>query len=275
GSRTERPLLSTPESVTREEEGRAAAAGVGGAGGGAGGHTGAKGVRGGTGKRRTGKPQMSDSQEGKIKLAFFVAIVGVTLTVLGVGTEFWVELAPPKTFFDNKTCQAAHYGLWKGCVRTLRVSDIDPDRESCGPAELPGGDCLLPVFFLGCHSNWAVTMVTICCHGLFHSFPIITLTSFRKSLSSCKGVQFFLKPASFCFTLSGILVMLTLIVFHQSVLALLDSDHSMPLQHELSWSVACVGSAGAILIVGGVIFLMLFLPYSPWEKCFPHRSSAT
>lgn len=38
----------------------------------------------------------------QIKLAFFVAIVGVVLTVLGVGTEFWVELAPPKNFYNNQ-----------------------------------------------------------------------------------------------------------------------------------------------------------------------------
>lgn len=38
----------------------------------------------------------------QIKLAFFVAIVGVVLTVLGVGTEFWVELAAPKTFYNNQ-----------------------------------------------------------------------------------------------------------------------------------------------------------------------------
>lgn len=38
----------------------------------------------------------------QIKLAFFVAIVGVMLTVLGVGTEFWVELAPPKGFYSNQ-----------------------------------------------------------------------------------------------------------------------------------------------------------------------------
>uniref|UniRef100_A0A3B5MR47 Uncharacterized protein n=1 Tax=Xiphophorus couchianus TaxID=32473 RepID=A0A3B5MR47_9TELE len=92
----------------------------------------------GRGQRRTNK--MSDSQEGKIKLVFFVAIVGVTLTVLGMGTEFWVELAQPKNYSGNQTCQMAHYGLWKGCIRTLWVADIDPERTSCGPAELPGGE---------------------------------------------------------------------------------------------------------------------------------------
>uniref|UniRef100_A0A1A8IZM8 Calcium channel, voltage-dependent, gamma subunit 6b n=1 Tax=Nothobranchius kuhntae TaxID=321403 RepID=A0A1A8IZM8_NOTKU len=132
---------------------------------------------------------MSDSQEGKIKLAFFVAIVGVTLTVLGMGTEFWVELAQPKDFSGNQTCQMAHYGLWKGCV------------------------CVL--------------------------------------------------------------VLLSVLIFHQSVLALLSSDHSIPLHHELSWSVACVGSAGAILIFGGFLFIILALPFSPWQRCFPHKNSTT
>lgn len=83
---------------------------------------------------------MSDSLEGKIKLAFFLAIVGVTLTVLGMGTEFWAELAQPKNFSGNQTCQMAHYGLWKGCVRTLWVADVDAARMSCGPAGLPGGE---------------------------------------------------------------------------------------------------------------------------------------
>lgn len=83
---------------------------------------------------------MSDSQEGKIKFAFFVSLIGVVLAVLGMGTEFWVELAQPKNFSGNQTCQMAHYGLWKGCIRTLSVTDIDPERTSCGPTTLPGGE---------------------------------------------------------------------------------------------------------------------------------------
>ncbi|KAJ8355051.1 hypothetical protein SKAU_G00226180, partial [Synaphobranchus kaupii] len=67
------------------------------------------------------------------------------------------------------------------------------------------------------------------------------------SMSLSKGVPFFLKPASFCFILSGILVFLSPYNLPQSVLSLLASDHSVPLHHDLSWSVACVGSAGAIV----------------------------
>lgn len=45
--------------------------------------------------------------------------------------------------FILQTCLTAHYGLWKGCTKTLWVADIDPERESCGPAELPGGDSMI------------------------------------------------------------------------------------------------------------------------------------
>lgn len=88
------------------------------------------------GKRRK---IMTDEQEGKIKLAFFVAVVGMTLTVLAVGTEFWVEL---NTYKQNHTaiCEAAHYGLWKLCYKKIWVDDVEEDRATCGPAELPGGN---------------------------------------------------------------------------------------------------------------------------------------
>lgn len=225
---------------------------------------------------------MSDSQEGKIKLAFFVAIVGVTLTVLGVGTEFWVELAQPKNFSNNQTCQTAHYGLWKGCVRTLWVADIDPDRESCGPAELPGESNCTYFKFLTSGDN-AVIFKKKTNKSLNIAAAILALVSMTMMamgsiciiMSLSKGVQFFLKPASFCFILSGVLVLLSILVFHQSVLDLLASDTSVLLHHELSWSVACLGCAGAILIVGGVLFLILSLSYSPWQKCLPHKDSAT
>ncbi|XP_047217914.1 voltage-dependent calcium channel gamma-6 subunit isoform X2 [Girardinichthys multiradiatus] len=213
--------------VPQEEEGRMGVAG----GGQGGGMAGMKGFR---GQRRTNK--MSDSQEGKIKLVFFVAIIGVTLTVLGMGTEFWVELAQPKNYSGNQTCQMAHYGLWKGCIRTLWVADIDPERTSCGPAELPG------------ESN----------------------CTYFKFFTSGENAVIFKKTTS-----RSVLVLLSVLIFHQSVLALLSSDHSVPLHHELSWSVACVGSAGAILIIAGVLFIILALPFSPWQKCFPHKDSTT
>ncbi|MGH0149501.1 UNVERIFIED_CONTAM: hypothetical protein FKN15_034657 [Acipenser sinensis] len=212
----------------------------------------AGGTRGGArgGVKRGGRGgAWSDSQEGKVKLAFFVAIVGVTLTMLAVGTEFWVELSPPKSLYNNHTCPAAHFGLWKKCFKLLWVSDIDPERESCGPAELPG--------------ELSIAAAVLC----LLSITMMILGSMCITMALSKGVEFLLKPASFFFILAGVLVLISLEVFRQSVYALLSSDHTVPLHHEFSWSVACAGAAGAVLIFGGVCFIILSLPTSPWEKC--------
>lgn len=74
---------------------------------------------------------------------------------------------------------------------------------------------------------------------------------------------------------AGVLVLLSLVVFHQSVLALLASEHTVPVAHHLSWSVSCIGCAGAILIVGGILFLLLALPCSPWQRCLPRKDGGS
>ncbi|KAM8884879.1 voltage-dependent calcium channel gamma-6 subunit-like isoform 1-T1 [Synchiropus picturatus] len=282
--------------LVTDEEGRmaspAATGTVGGApaggaaqgGGGLAGLMSGRSTFGGNKRRRTTSTgqAMSEAQEGKIKLAFFVAIVGVVLTVLGVGTEFWVELAPMKTFYNNQTCLTAHYGLWKGCTKTLWVADIEPERESCGPAELPGeSNCTFFKFFTTggnavmfqktTRKNLNVASAMLALFSLF----LMVMGAICITMSLSKEVLFFLKPASVCFILSGVLVLLSLLVFHQSVLAFLASDHTVPLHYEFSWSVSCLGCAGAILIVGGILFLLLALPYSPWERCLPRRESGS
>ncbi|XP_068189651.1 voltage-dependent calcium channel gamma-6 subunit-like [Antennarius striatus] len=261
-----------------------AAMGGGGAAGGGGGQ-GATGLAnlmsgrstlGGNKRRRATGTALSEAQEGKIKLAFFVAIVGVVLTVLGVGTEFWVELAPPKTFYNNQTCVAAHLGLWRGCTRTLWVADVDPDRDSCGPAELPGeSNCSFFKFFTSGEDavmflkttqkdlNVAAAMLAL------FSLLLMGVGAACTAASLSREALPFLRPASVCFILSGVMLLLSLVVFHRAVLALLASDQAVPLQHRLSWSASCVGCAGAVLIVGGALFLLLALPFSPWRRCLP------
>ncbi|KAM6973883.1 voltage-dependent calcium channel gamma-6 subunit-like [Tautogolabrus adspersus] len=239
---------------------------------------------GGNKRRRTTSTghAMSEAQEGKIKLAFFVAIVGVVLTVLGVGTEFWVELSPSKSFYNNQTCLTAHYGLWKGCSKTLWVADIDPERESCGPAELPGeSNCTYFKFFTTGENtvlfqkttkkNLNVAAAMLALFSLF----LMVMGAICITMALSKEILFFLKPGSVCFILSGVMVLLSLMVFHQSVLAFLASDHTVPLHHELSWSVSCIGCAGAVLIVGGILFLLLALPYSPWRRCLPQKDNSS
>uniref|UniRef100_A0A671LE77 Voltage-dependent calcium channel gamma-6 subunit-like n=1 Tax=Sinocyclocheilus anshuiensis TaxID=1608454 RepID=A0A671LE77_9TELE len=197
------------------------------------------GSRGGGCKRRhithsSSGDGISESQEGKIKLTLFMAVTGIMLSVLGVGTEFWVELKPSKSFYNNQTCLVVHYGLWKCCTKTFWVSDMDPKQEICGSLHLQG------------ESN----------------------CTFFKFYTTGENIVLFQKTPE-----KGVLIFLCLIVFHQSVLSFLASDQSIPLHHELSWSVTCVGCAGALVIFAGALFLVLALPYSPWEKCLPKKNS--
>ncbi|KAF6076768.1 calcium voltage-gated channel auxiliary subunit gamma 6 [Phyllostomus discolor] len=92
--------------------------------------------------RGQGLSGLSPEQEGKVKLVLLLTAVGATLAVLAVGTEFWVEL---NTFKANGSavCDAAHLGLWKMCTKRLWQADVPAGRETCGPAELPGGLLLL------------------------------------------------------------------------------------------------------------------------------------
>lgn len=99
------------------------------------------------GRRRAQEQQnlgLTPEREGKIKLGLLVAIVGATLAVLAVGTEFWVELNTYKSN-GSAVCEAAHLGLWKVCIKRLWQADVPAGRETCGPAELPGGErgCVL------------------------------------------------------------------------------------------------------------------------------------
>nr|XP_027777308.1 voltage-dependent calcium channel gamma-6 subunit isoform X3 [Marmota flaviventris] len=85
---------------------------------------------------------LTPEQEGKIKLVLLVVSIGATLAVLAVGTEFWVELNTYKAN-SSAVCDAAHLGLWKVCTKRLWLADVPEGRETCGPAELPGGLLLL------------------------------------------------------------------------------------------------------------------------------------
>ncbi|CAL8353073.1 unnamed protein product [Arctogadus glacialis] len=260
-------------------------------------------------RRRAGPhgPPLEDALEGKIKLAFFVAIVGVVLTVLGVGTEFWAELSPPKKFYNNETCVLAHYGLWRGCTKTLLVADVPPDRDSCGPPQLPGvSNCSYFKFFTtgenalmfqktpqkskdsvtkksdtscSLSSSDLITekcdVITSFCLNVaaamlaLLSLVLMLLGSVCVVMAINKQLLSFLKPASCCFSLAGLLVLISLLIFHWSVEALLVSDRSVPLERRLSWSVGVLGVAGAFLLGGGLLFLLLALPRRPWQCCPP------
>ncbi|XP_064149524.1 voltage-dependent calcium channel gamma-6 subunit isoform X2 [Loxodonta africana] len=195
--------------------------------------------RGAAGRRQARGQQgakMTPEHEGKIKLALLLATVGVTLAVLAVGTEFWVELNTYKAN-DSAICDAAHLGLWKVCTKHLWQADVPPGRDTCGPVELPGeANCTYFKFF-----------------------------------TTGQNAHIFQRT-----TKKGLLLLVSVEVFRHSVQALLERVSSDPppapaLAYEYSWSLDCGVAAGLILMLGGGCFLLLTLPSWPWGGLCPKQ----
>ncbi|XP_017727280.1 voltage-dependent calcium channel gamma-6 subunit isoform X2 [Rhinopithecus roxellana] len=185
------------------------------------------------GRYRSG---LTPEREGKVKLALLLAAVGATLAVLSVGTEFWVELNTYKAN-GSAVCEAAHLGLWKVCTKRLWQADVPADRDTCGPAELPGeANCTYFKFF-----------------------------------TTGENARIFQRT-----TKKGLLLLVSLEVFRHSVRALLQGVSPEPppaprLTYEYSWSLGCGLGAGLILLLGAGCFLLLTLPSWPWGSLCPKR----
>ncbi|XP_031817631.1 voltage-dependent calcium channel gamma-6 subunit [Sarcophilus harrisii] len=85
-----------------------------------------------------------------------------------------------------------------------------------------------------------------------------------------KGAEFLLTHAAVFFSLSGLLLLVSLELFRQGVRELLARTGPGPapwLGYEYSWSVACALAAAALLLLGGGSFLLLSLPSSTWGTC--------
>ncbi|KAL4667616.1 hypothetical protein H8959_006305 [Pygathrix nigripes] len=179
----------------------------------------------GVGERRTGggRPRaggrahgryrsgLTPEREGKVKLALLLAAVGATLAVLSVGTEFWVELNTYKAN-GSAVCEAAHLGLWKVCTKRLWQADVPADRDTCGPAELPGeANCTYFKFFTTGENarifqrttkkevNLAAAVIAVL--GLV----VMALGCLCIIMVLTKGAEFLLRVGAVCFGLSAFL----------------------------------------------------------------------
>ncbi|XP_005414926.1 PREDICTED: voltage-dependent calcium channel gamma-6 subunit [Chinchilla lanigera] len=242
------------------------------------------------GRRRVQSQQkrgLSPELEGKTKLALLLAAVGATLSVLSVGTEFWVELNTYKAN-GSAVCEAAHLGLWKVCTKRLWQADLPEDRDTCGPAELPGeANCTYFKFFTTGENarifqrttkkevNIAAAVIAVL------SLVLMALGCLCIIMVLSKGAEFLLRVGAVCFGLSGLMLLLGVEVFRHSVWALLgDKDGDLDpepargprLAFEFSWSLGCGLAAGLILLLAGGCFLLLSLPSRPWESLCPKRT---
>ncbi|XP_039099967.1 voltage-dependent calcium channel gamma-6 subunit isoform X2 [Hyaena hyaena] len=195
------------------------------------------------GRRRARGQQQArptPEREAKVKLGLLLSAVGAALSVLAVGTEFWVELNTYKAN-GSVVCDAAHLGLWKMCTRRLWQAAVPAGRDTCGPEQLPGeANCTYFKFF-----------------------------------TTGENAHIFQRT-----TKKGLLLLVSLEVFRHSVQALLQRVSPGPppapaLTYEYSWSLGCGVGAGLALLLAGGCFLLLTLPPWPWGSICPklgHRA---
>ncbi|KAM6224605.1 voltage-dependent calcium channel gamma-6 subunit [Rhynchocyon petersi] len=239
--------------------------------------------RGAAGRRRgQQRAKLTPEREGKIKLALLLAAVGATLAVLAVGTEFWVELNTYKVN-GSAICEAAHLGLWKMCTKRLWRADVPADRDTCGPAELPGeANCTYFKFFTTGRNAHIYQRTTK--KEIHLAAAVIAVLGLVVMALGClciimvlsKGAEFLLRVGAVCFGLSGLLLLVSVEVFRHSVQALLNRASSEPspapaLAYEYSWSLSCGVAAGLVLILGGICFLLLALPPRSWGTLCPKQ----
>lgn len=80
---------------------------------------------------------MSQTKTLKVRATLFCILVGIVLVTVAVVTDHWAVLSPQVEHY-NVTCEAAHFGLWRICTKSIVVSDSKD--KSCGPITLPGGN---------------------------------------------------------------------------------------------------------------------------------------
>lgn len=92
---------------------------------------------------------MLEEKKTKVKITFFVILVGISCMLAAMVTDHWTVLSPPFDKF-NATCETVHFGLWKLCMKTVFMVEEDPEGQGCGPISLPGGKgCFYPLSLLG------------------------------------------------------------------------------------------------------------------------------
>lgn len=81
---------------------------------------------------------MFEEQATKVKITSVVILLGMSAMLAAVVTDHWAVLSP-RVEKLNTTCEAAHFGLWRLCKKSIFIVEEDPQGKGCGPISLPGG----------------------------------------------------------------------------------------------------------------------------------------
>ncbi|KAG2460565.1 CCG1 protein, partial [Polypterus senegalus] len=194
---------------------------------------------------------MLEDKNTKVRIAFFVILVGISSMFAAVVTDHWAVLSP-RVEKVNTTCDAAHFGLWRLCTKRIYIQEPDPKGKGCGPISLPGEYSI---------SAAAIAIIGV---GFMILGTICILISFRK------GMDYLLKPAGMFFTFAGLCIIISVEVMRQSVKRMIDSEETTWIEYYYSWSFACACAAFVLLFLSGIAVLLISMPQmprNPWETC--------
>ncbi|MBN3294368.1 CCG1 protein, partial [Polypterus senegalus] len=219
---------------------------------------------------------MLEDKNTKVRIAFFVILVGISSMFAAVVTDHWAVLSP-RVEKVNTTCDAAHFGLWRLCTKRIYIQEPDPKGKGCGPISLPGEhNCSYfkhftsgeeaKLFEVKTQKEYSISAAAIAIIGVGFMIlgTICILISFRK------GMDYLLKPAGMFFTFAGLCIIISVEVMRQSVKRMIDSEETTWIEYYYSWSFACACAAFVLLFLSGIAVLLISMPQmprNPWETC--------
>uniref|UniRef100_H9G3D6 Calcium voltage-gated channel auxiliary subunit gamma 1 n=1 Tax=Anolis carolinensis TaxID=28377 RepID=H9G3D6_ANOCA len=153
---------------------------------------------------------MTEGKALKVRVTFAIILIGVVLMFTAVVTDHWAVLSP-KVEEYNATCEMAHFGLWRICIKRIFMKENETDKEQgCGPISLPGEhNCSYfthfvsgestEIFEVSTQREYSISAAAIAIFSVVFSIigTIIVLLSFRKKM------DYLLRPASMFYTFSG------------------------------------------------------------------------
>lgn len=217
---------------------------------------------------------MSQTKTLKVRVTLFCILVGIVLATVAVVSDHWAVLSPQVEHL-SAVCEAAHFGLWRICTKSIIVSDSKD--KSCGPITLPGEkNCSYfrhfnpgessEIFEFTTQKEYSISAAAISIFSLI----FIILGTICVLLSFSRKRDYLLRPASMFYTFAGLCIFVSVEVLRQSVKRMIASEDTVWIQYYYSWSFACACSAFVFLFLGGLALLLFSLPrmpQNPWESC--------
>lgn len=213
----------------------------------------------------------------KVKIAMFVLVVGMASMFTAVVTDHWAVLSP-KVEQLNSTCEAAHFGLWRLCKKTIYLSEENYKGKGCGPISLPGVEnCTYfkhftpgeeaEIFEVKTQKEYNISAAAISIFSL--AFMIFgTLCALASFVG--KGRDYLLKPAGMFYAFAGLCAVISVEVMRQSVKRMIESEDTIWIEYYYAWSFACACAGFVLLFLTGIALLLLSMPQmprNPWETC--------